>query len=606
MRKYEELAKEIVEKVGGKSNVTGLTHCVTRLRFQLKDESKADEAALKALDGVVTVMRSAGQFQVVIGNHVPDVYKEIGEQYGLGTIKDSSDTKPEMSLKDKAFDFISGIMLPSLAILAASGIIKGLNTVLMLVGLYTSDSAVATLVSAIGDAMFYFFPVFIGYNTAVKLKSNPFIGMAIGAALCYPTINGVDLNFYGYHVNATYTSSLLPVILIVAFAAPLEKFLAKKIPDVIKTFVVPMLVLLISVPLGFLLIGPLANFIGTQLGAAINALLGFSPVLAGAVIGASWQLLVLFGVHTVIVMPSMINIMAGTPDMFLAVCNLVSFAQTAVVIAVWLRTKDKKLKQIAFPAWVSGIFGVTEPAIYGVTFPRMKMFVISCLGGAVNGAIIGLLNVKYFTMAGAGIFALPAFVDPNTSNLNNFIGAVIAVVASSIFSFVTAFMLFKDDTVEEAIEEKNTPIEEIISSPIKGHLIPLSEVNDEAFAGEILGKGFAIEPEEGQVFAPVDGTILSVFPTKHAIGIISDKGAEILIHVGIDTVRLNGEFFELHVKQGQKIKKGDLLLSFDIKKIQAAGYSVQTPVIVTNTHDYQSIKTGELSDAFGEDILYLA
>lgn len=615
MRKYEELANEIIKNVGGKDNIITLGHCVTRLRFNLKDESIANDDILKDMDGVVTVMKAGGQYQVVIGNHVPDVYKLINELAGIsqGNVGEASDKK--MKFQDKVFDLISGIMMPSIAILSASGIIKGLNTLMVIFGLYAIDSSYYVLINAIGDTIFFFFPIILGYNTANKLKVNPFLGLVIGGILCYPAINGVDLTFFGHTMNATYTSSVLPVILIVALAAPLERFFNKIIPDVVKTFIVPMLVLLIVIPIGFILIGPAANGVGAFLGKLINLIIEFSPVLAGMFVGAMWQIFVLFGVHMVILVPSLMNyLLSGKPDMFMTLITGVSFAQTAVVFAIWMKTKDRKLKNIAFPAWISGIFGVTEPAIYGVTLPRIKMFIISCIGGAVYGGIVGFFKTQMFTMAGMGIFALPGLMDPEKGSASGVIEVGIAIVAAMVVSFVLTYMVFKDDkkvlekqfeTNEQSLDKGKVQKESLIA-PLKGAIIPLDQVTDAAFSQGIMGHGVAINPVEGKVFAPCDGTVLTVFPTKHAIGLISDSGSEILIHIGMDTVRLNGEYFEAHVEKNQKVKKGDLLISFDLEAIKEKGYSLETPIIITNTNDYLDIIPMASKEAnVGDELLTL-
>lgn len=608
MNQYNELAKTIIEQVGGKDNIISLTHCVTRLRFQLVDESKANDERLKQTDGIVTIMRSGGQYQVVIGTHVPDVYKLVCELAGITNETTPPKNAKKMTVMEKFFDIVSGIMMPSIAILSASGIIKGLNTLLELTGLYSAESSFYLLFDAIGDAMFYFFPIILGYNTAKKVRMNPYLGMTIGAILCHPAINGVDMSFWGYKMNVSYTSSMLPVILIVLLSAPLEKFLVKTLPKSIKSFMAPMLVLLIAVPIGYILVGPLANAIGGLLGNGINALLVLSPLLAGIIIGAFWQVFVLFGVHIVLMMPSIMNIVSGQPDMFLAIVKIVSFAQIAVVLAIILKTKDKKLKEISIPAFISGIFGVTEPAIYGVTLPRIKLFIISCIGGGVAGGIVGWLNIKVYNMGGMGIFSLPGNIDPAADNFNNLINTFIAIVVSSVVAFILAFVVYKDDKIEAEMEEAlvNNNRTEIVSSPLKGKTIPLASLSDDAFAQEIMGKGIAINPTEGKLYSPCDGTIMAVFPTKHAIGLVSDKGSEILIHLGMDTVRLEGNYFETMVKQGQRVKKGELLITFDIEAIRQAGYSLETPVIITNTKDYSEVvPNSEHATEVGNDLLTL-
>ncbi|WEV44783.1 beta-glucoside-specific PTS transporter subunit IIABC [Streptococcaceae bacterium ESL0687] len=622
MEKYKDLAEKIVKNVGGRDNISTVTHCVTRLRFVLKDESKANDDVLKNMDGVVTVMKAGGQYQVVIGNHVPDVYNTVLEVAGLGDGSSGSDDSSEVHMNplNRVLDFISGTMMPMISLLSASGIIKGINAMLVFAKVYNMESSYYLLLNAIGDAIFYFFPVLIGYNAAKKLKTNPYVGMLLGLILCYPAINGVDLNFFGYTMNATYTTTVLPVMLIAILAAPIERFFNKIIPDVVKAFMVPMFTLLVAVPIGFTLIGPFANWIGSLLEQGINSIVNISLPLAGAVFGAMWQIFVMFGVHVVILTPSMQSLAQGTPDSLFAFMAGVSFAQTATVIAIWLKTKDKKLKEIAFPAWISGIFGVTEPAIYGVTLPRVKMFVISCIGGAVGGGLMGLLNVKVYNQAGLGIFALPGFLNPASSSIQNVINALIAIVASTVIAFVLAYIAYKpsdektnavaEDTLAQApsdvaFADEVAPFDsESLYSPMDGQAIPLSQVSDEAFAKEIMGKGIAVKPSKGEAHAPCDGKVTAIFPSKHAIGITSTGGAEILIHIGMDTVNLNGEFFDLKVVQDQEVKKGDLLVTFDMDEITKRGYSLETPIIVTNFMEYEAIlpvANGQV--AIGDEII---
>ncbi len=586
MEKYKGLVEDILKNIGGKENVISVTHCVTRLRFKLKDQSLANDDTLMNMDGVVTIMKAGGQYQVVIGNHVPDVYAEVMKQ--LGKQIESETKEPKMSIKDKAFDIISGVMMPSIAVLCASGMIKGFLALFVAFGLMNTDGSWYTLFNAIGDTMFYFFPVILGFNSAKQFKLNPYIGLIIGAALCYPAINGVDLTFFGHTLNLTYTSSVLPVIFTVALAAPFERLLNKYVPDVVKTFITPMLVMLIVIPIGYLMIGPIANYIAALLSLFLNYLYALSPVLAGFFMGFFWQIFVIFGLHIVIVLPAIMGLIGGEPQPILALNVAVSFAQTGMVFAIWYKTKNKKLKQIALPAWISGIFGVTEPAIYGVTLPRIKYFIITCIVSGVAGAVAGALTVSKYTMAGMGIFVWPSFISPE-GDLRSFILIVVISIATTIVAAIIGLIVYKDDEVEEKEEEELIRTTEDIAAPIEGNLIPLNQIEDAAFSEGLLGQGIAIEPSVGEVYAPFDGTIVSLFPTKHAIGIVSKGGCEVLIHIGLDTVKLDGEFFESFVNQGDKVTKGQKLISFDIEKIKEKGYSVVTPVLVTNTNDYLDV-----------------
>lgn len=589
MGKYEQLAKDIIKNVGGKENVLSLTHCVTRLRFQLKDEGKANTDVLKNMDGVVTVMQTAGQYQVVIGNHVPDVFKDVCEVAGISGGEGSGE-KVKRKFSEAALDIISGIFMPSIGILCASGILKGVNIILDMAGLIPAASGLGQILAGAADAMFWFFPIILGFNAFKKLGGNPYLGMTLGAALCYPALQGVNLNVLGFNVNATYTSTMLPILVMSFIAVPMEKWLNKVVPDVVKTFVVPAVVLFVCVPVRFCLIGPAANEVGAIINNVIQGAYGFSPIVAGILLGFLWQLLVMVGCHVLVVLPMMMGLMAGEPQPLMAVVAFPSFVQTGAVFAIWLKSKNKKLKTIALPAWISGIFGVTEPAIYGVTLPNGKQFILTCVGAGVIGGLSVLLGVSQFTMGGMGVFALPAMIDPANGS-GSIISAVIVAVAAIVIGFIIAFVTYKDkkEAVIENKEEKLVKGREVICSPINGNVLPLSEAKDDAFAQGLLGNGVAIDPADGKVVSPVDGTVMTLFPTKHAIGLVSDNGAEILIHLGMDTVKLDGKYFEAHVKQGDKVKKGDVLVTCDVEAIKAEGYSMITPVIVTNTADYLDV-----------------
>ena len=590
MVKYEELVNFIIKNIGGKENVISLTHCVTRLRFQLKDESKANDEVLKANDGIITVMHTAGQYQIVIGNHVGDVYETILPKLGLSG--EVVETKNKTSIKDKFVDLVSSIFMPAIGILCACGMIKGLNTILSFAGIYSSTSGLYTLIDAIGDSIFYFFPVIIGYTSAKKFKLTPFVGMVIGLALCYPTINGADLSIVGIQMNVSYTSTVLPVILTVAVAAPMERLLNKYIPDVVKSFLTPMIVILLSTIIGYMIIGPVANTVAGWLSDGVLSLYSISPVLAGIVFGGLWQVFVVFGVHITFIVLAIMNLAAGHPDPILSLQAFVAFSQTAVVLAIFLKTKQKKLKSICFPAIISGVFGVTEPAIYGITLQRLPMFVISCIGGSLSGAYAAFAGLKYQQMAGMGIFEMPAMFPQNGTGAAMF-QCVIASAFAIIPTFIAAYVFYRDDYKEDNVTES---LSEEVNQPIEGKIIPLNQVEDDAFSQEVLGKGIAIIPSEGKVYAPFDGTVITLFPTKHAIGIVSDNGCEVLIHIGMNTVQLNGKYFTSHVQQGDKVKKGQLLVEFDIDHILQEGYNLETPVIITNTKDYSNINTNTNKD----------
>lgn len=621
MGKYRELAEKIVANVGGKENINSLTHCITRLRFKLKDESIAKDDVLKNMDGVVTVMKSGGQYQVVIGNHVPDVYADVISVAGISEdaeVEGSNDT----NIFNRLIDILSGCFQPFLGALAAAGMIKGFNALLVFLGTsglfnYTTASGTYVMLNAIGDSIFMFMPVILGYTAAKKFNLNPMVGIVIGAALCYPTVQGDALKtaftavaganaaaphsllglpayqtFLGIPwVGATYTSSVVPIIFIIAFAAQIQKVAKKVIPSVVQTFLVPFFVLLIALPVGFMVIGPIISMLTDLLSAAFQALMDFSPLVYGAVIGFFWQVLVIFGLHWAIVPLAIMQITQNGFSMVLTGTFGASFAQTAVVLAMYFKLKDQKLKALCPPAIISGIFGVTEPAIYGITLPKKTPFVFSMIGGAISGAFLMAANTIGYTMGGLGIFGIFNYITPE-GDANGMWMSVISIVIASVIGFVLTFFFWKDDTVVEEVKE-NQPImnvrKEVITAPVEGEVAPLSTSKDEAFAQGILGKGVVIHPTKGEVIAPFDGTIMTLFPTKHAIGLISDNGLELLIHIGLDTVQLNGEYFEAHVKQGDKVTRGQLLMTFDKDAIAKKGYSVETPVLVTNSADYLDI-----------------
>lgn len=590
MGKYENLAKSIVANVGGKENIISIAHCVTRLRFVLKDETKANDDVLKNMDGVVTVMKAGGQYQVVIGNHVPEVYKDVCAVAGVKN-NEKSET-PKMSFGEKVLDLITGIFMPSMSLLCACGIIQGVLTLCTMSGILTAESGLYQILNAAGQTMFYFFPIVIGFNAAKKFGGNPYLGMMLGAGLVYPAIQGVDLVVFGMTVNASYSSTVFPIILLCAVAVPFEKLLNKFIPDVVKTFVTPVIVLMVCLPIGFCIIGPAANMLSNMINGFFAAVNSFSPVLAGAAIAGLWQILVMFGVHNVVVMTFIVGILAGVPQPLMGAVGVVCFVQTGATMAIWAKTKNQKLKNIALPAWISGIFGVTEPAIYGVTLPHGKQFAYTCVVAAIMGGIASVFGLTMYSMAGLGVFGIPGMINPENPT-GSLVTAVVFIVASVIAGFVVAFLTYKDaGSNEPKIEEKKTELKvkkEVVESPLTGKVVPLTEVKDEAFSGELLGKGVAIDPTEGTVVAPCDGTVTTLFPTKHAIGIVTENGAELLIHLGLDTVKLEGEHFTAHIAQGDKVKKGQLMVTVDLEAVKAAGYSMVTPIIVTNTPDYLDI-----------------
>ncbi|WP_436862127.1 beta-glucoside-specific PTS transporter subunit IIABC [Staphylococcus caeli] len=640
--KYEQLAKDIIDKVGGVENINSLTHCITRLRFKLKDEDMADTEYLKNNNDIVTVMRSGGQYQVVIGNHVSEVYDAINHVANLNdhtTAEDTGQAKKKENLLNRFIDLISGIFQPILGILVSAGMIKGFAALFLALGWLSQSSGTYQILFGIGDALFYFFPVFLGLTAAKKFGSSHFIGMAIGAALVYPvfvdamalgakgattlfagTLFEVQSNmtFLGIPViSMTYTSSVIPIIIAVYFASILEKRLKQIIPDVIKTFLVPFFTLLIIVPLTFLIIGPIASWIANWIGLAALGIYQLSPILAGLLLGAFWQVFVIFGLHWGLV-AIMINNTATTGyDIINPLIFAASFAQTGIVFGIFLKTKNTKLKSLSLPAAISGIFGVTEPAIYGITLPRKKMFIYSCIIAGIFGAFVGFAGTKMYFMGGLGIFGYTTFI--GEAGLDSTVWLiVIASILALIVSVVVGYLVHSDkkeqlvqatapasemnvDSVDEQTNTSNTsinPIEtdttnlsedDFLSSPLTGTLIPLEQVSDPVFSSLAMGNGIAIKPDSDVVVAPFDATVESLFPTGHAVGLKSANGTEVLIHIGIDTVKLNGNGFDACVSQGDTVSVGQPLVKFNSSIIKEQGFDDTVMVVITNTNNTKDI-----------------
>lgn len=615
--KYDGLSRIIIQNVGGKDNITSITHCVTRLRFKLKDESKANTDVLKNTDGIVTVIKSGGQYMVVIGNHVPDVFDSVVSVGHLESKSLKADSGDDDAPKEKQGIFnafvgiITGVFSPFLGVLCACGILKGFMSLFEAVGLLSSTSGTYNILYGIGDVAFYFLPVILGYSAAKKFKLPEMEGLVIGLALVSPYMlnNGTyDIsNLFGIPVIApskgNYTSTVLPVICAVAFAAWFERLYKKYIPDTIKIFAVPLITCTISICLTLLVIGPVTSEVSKYLGAAFEAVNHFSPILMGLLVGFFWQILVMFGLHWALVPIAISNMtLVGSDGLLIGEVILTAmlgttFAQTGACIGIMIKSKDKKLKRLCPPAIISAIAGVTEPAIYGITLPKKAPFFRTCAVAGVAGAVLCALGIKDYQMAGMGVFSYTMFISPDTKAIKPMIVAIIISIICVIASLVIELIFYKDEVKEApAVKEGNNvnavsgnAVNNGAVSPIKGKVIALSEVKDEVFSSESMGKGIAIEPEEGKVYAPADGEISTFFPTGHAIGITTDSGVEILIHVGMDTVEMNGDGFSPKKKQGDKVKQGDLLLEFDIDKIKAAGHPVTTPVVITNSDDYSDV-----------------
>ncbi|HEM3195143.1 beta-glucoside-specific PTS transporter subunit IIABC [Streptococcus suis] len=627
---YTDLATDIVAHVGGKENISSLKHCVTRLRFGLKDESKADTNYLKARAGVVTVVQAGGQYQVVIGNHVPDVYAAVQKVAGIagdGALDIDEGDGPKGNLFERFIDLLSGIFQAFLGPLAAAGIIKGIVAIMASRGLTSDNSAIYAILNAAGDGFFQYLPLLVALTSARKFKMNEFTALAIGMALIYPTLPGslaalkeagLD-NVFGIPfvlpTAGSYLSTVIPAILATWVASIIEKNIRKVTPDVVKLFVVPFVTILLAVPLTFLVVGPVANFISDVLSNAFTAIMNFSPLLYGLILGATWQVLVMFGMHWAVVPLAIMQVASNGMSSILVPALLPNFTQTGVLLAIMLKTKESKVKTVSMPALVSSIFGVTEPAIYGVTLPMKTPFFISCAVSGVIGAATMFFNVTGYSVGGMGVFLYPSLVNPANGDMSGMIAAIILTVVAIVASFAIQMALpvpylYGEPTEKKSVEETKESVpelkeikQEIIASPLIGKVVKLEDVPDAVFASGAMGKGIAIDPLDGILVSPAKAEVTLVFPTKHAIGLRTENGAELLIHIGMDTVSLAGKGFESFVQVGDQVEAGQKLLEFDLHQIKAADLPVITPIIVTNTADYEDILVTQESQINSGDYL---
>ncbi|GLR10593.1 PTS beta-glucoside transporter subunit IIABC [Mixta theicola] len=618
---YQQLARDIISGVGGRANIISVMHCATRLRFKLKDLTLAESERLKTHPGIIMVVVSGGQFQVVIGNHVHDVYKEICLQNGSG--EDAVPVaKAEKSgnLFNRLIDIISAIFTPFLGVMAGSGILKGLLALCVACGWLTTDSGTYQIWYVASDALFYFFPLVLGYTAGKKFGGSPFLTMAIGGALTHPLMiqafqsstqpDAVLVGFLGIPVTfLNYSSSVIPIIFAAWISCWLEKQCGKVLPAVIKNFFTPLICLMITVPLTFLLIGPAATWLSQGLAYGYQAIYLFAPWLAGLVIGGIWQVCVIFGLHWGLVPLMMNNLAVLGHDTLVPLILPAVMGQVGASLGVMLRTRDPQLKVLAGSGATAGVFGITEPAVYGVTLPNRRPFIFGCVGGALGGAVSGLSSASVYSFGLASIFSLAQFIPPAGMDISVWgaaLGTLLALLVGCILTLIAGLPTIETATVAGVASSANaaaswlpTAVEndDTLFAPLSGKLLALEKVADTTFASGLLGAGAAIIPHDNYVLAPFHGEVASLFATRHAIGLLSHSGIELLIHVGIDTVKLNGQHFTAHVKPGDTIQPGDLLLEFDRQAIKNAGFDLTTPVIISNSEDYAAVVTlasGEL------------
>ncbi|WP_458110613.1 beta-glucoside-specific PTS transporter subunit IIABC [Bacillus sp. PK6-013] len=596
---YNKVSKDILQLVGGEENVLSVIHCMTRLRFNLYDNAKADRAKLESLSAVMGTNISGDQFQIIVGNDVPNVYKAIIENSGLSEGKAGMQkAEGKTNVMSAIFDVISGVFTPILPAIAGAGMIKGIIALAVTFGWLSENSQAHTILTAIGDGAFYFLPLLLAVSAAKKFGSNPYVAAAIGAAILHPDLtallgSGESISFIGLPVTAaTYSSTVIPILLAIWISSYVEKWIDRITPTSLKLIFVPTFTLLIVVPVTLITVGPLGAIIGNYLSVGVNYLFQHAGLIAMVLLAGTFSLIIMTGMHYALVPIMLNNITQNGYDYLMPAMFLANMGQAGASFAVFLRSRNKTFKSLSMTTSITALMGITEPAMYGVNMRLKKPFVSALLGAAVGGAFYGVTGVASYIVGGnAGLPGIPTFIGPTF--VQAMIGLVIAFFAATIIAYLLGFedVPSQEDEVQAKDEPQgNAAAEEIIQSPLKGEVKALSEVDDATFSGEVMGKGVAIEPEEGKVVSPVSGTITTVFQTKHALGITSDNGAEIIIHIGIDTVKLNGEHFTVHVNKGDAVKPGDQLVSFDMDAIKDAGYQLITPVIITNTDRYQSIK----------------
>lgn len=602
--KFENEAKEIVRLVGGESNINSLVHCATRLRFELKDGSKFKKEDLEKLSYVLKVLISGGQYQVVIGPNVDNYYDAILATTKIQGNKQSETMETEkVKISDRILKVISGAFSPLIPLMAGSGMIKALLTLFTTIGVMSDTGSTYLILSAAGNACFYFMPVFLGITISKQLKANAFVGGAIGAALLEPSfmglIDSVDaVSFLGIPVTPiNYSATIFPIFIAILVYAYLDKGLRKITPQSLQYFLVPMICLMLMVPFTVIAFGPVGTTIGNYVSDFVMWLFSLSGTLAGIVLGATYPFLTMLGLHWGFTPITLQNLDLVGGDIIEGVCVCAVWAQMGIALGAYLKAKKhSKLKSIAGPTFITGFFaGVTEPILYSIVMEYKRLMIVVAIGGACGGAIAGTLGVTMDAYVFHNIFS--ALVMSYSPIWAYAIAVIVSLIVATALTYVWGLngldaekakdLLPENETVEDTSNGIMRPVE--IASPLDGKEIALKDVDDEVFASGVTGKGIAIIPENNTVLSPADGTVSVLFPSKHAVGITTKEGIEILVHIGLNTVMLNGEGFTTFVKQGDQVKKGQKLLDFDKDFITNKGCSLQSPLIITNADQFKDI-----------------
>ncbi|MFD1067327.1 beta-glucoside-specific PTS transporter subunit IIABC [Oceanobacillus locisalsi] len=604
---YQQVATTILKNVGGKENVSELTHCYTRLRFTLYDTKQANKANLEKMDEVISVVESGGQFQVVLGNKVKEVHDHIQQLLGDLNTKEEKTKAEKESIGSRIINTFTSIFVPIIPAIAASGMLKGILALAVMIATRFWDVDITEyntylILEATSNAVFYFFPIMIGYVAAKVFKANELIAMVLAATLCYPDLVALmtgdePVTFLGIGVTvADYTSTVIPIIIAVFIMAYVQRFFERVIPEVLKIIMVPTMTLLVMVPATLIIFGPIGIHLGNFINWLYYIIMDISPTLLGAFIGGIWCVLVIFGAHKAI-LPIGINDVAQTGQQnLLAFAGAANFSQAGAAAGVFLKTKNKKLKTVSATATITALFGITEPAIYGVNLRLRKPMIYAVISGAVGGGLMGWGGSYGTAFANQGFLTIPVYIEAGTlAFLCYVIGIAIAFFGAAAMTMIFGFKDIpeEEDATDEGIGDNSqdtanagTDADISLPSPIQGKLMPLSDVQDEVFSSGTLGEGIAVQPAVGEVAAPANGKVSVLYPTLHAIGLELENGVELLIHIGLDTAELNGEGFEAHVSAGDEISKGTKIVSFNIDEIKTKGYDLTTPIIITNSAQY--------------------
>lgn len=609
---YKKIANEILDLIGGSKNVSTLEHCSTRLRFGLVDKSVVNVEKIKKIKGVMGVV-DGSQFQIVIGNNVVEVYDELLKICPVTGNQVAETKKDDRKWGAKLLEFVISVFQPLVPAIAGAGVLKSVLLLLSMFGLLASDSTVYTALAAISDATFYFLPIMVAVTTANTLKSNRLVAIAAVGYLLLPATTAAladGMTLFGFAVkNITYSSQVFPAILCVIFLSLMERGFNKISPKAIRIFFVPMMSLAITIPVTLLVLGPLGYNIGTLFTAVILALYGKLGFVALGLLAAILPFMIATGMHKTLLSYAITTYgQLGYEALYMPASLAHNISESGACFAVALKSKDEDLKQTALSAGISALMGITEPALYGVTLQNKKAMMGVVLSGAISGMLMGLFVVKAFIIVGPGLASMSMFVD--AANGSNFMYACIGFAVALLGSFIITFVLWKDSDSDSDVEEDTSVVEElteeekevnILVSPLNGEAVDLSTVSDEMFASKTLGDGIAIVPKDGKLYAPCDAEVVMLFETKHAIGLRTSNGAEILIHIGVNTVSMEGVGFTAFVKQNDKVKEGDLLIEFDLDAIKEKKLDPTVMVVNSNSTSYKvlnqsygDVKTGDV------------